>query len=355
MDMTANNWRALTEKKYQLSLKCFLFLNLFSALFNLVDPLSPYPHIPWAAFSMIAFCGALLLHARTRTFSLKAITLTALLTGALWSVNLWLKSPWCVFHDGTCLLISLLGALFITALSFINMPGPGIAFCLPIISTILWLDNVQPPVFYAFTLTVPLMGLVIQHFIGRHNDILARQMVQTLIDEKATLSDLSMMDPLTGLCNRRGFENRFANLSPDAGQRFVLLMDIDHFKAYNDHYGHMMGDQALTRVSAAIRDAVRSRDIVTRYGGEESMVLLTQADEKSARLTAERIRQRVYDLRIPHIFNESVATNVTLSIGIAPLENDDIEDALRRADEALYAAKNQGRNHILYHDALRAA
>lgn len=85
------------------------------------------------------------------------------------------------------------------------------------------------------------------------------------------------------------------------------------------------------------------------------MVLLTQADEKSARLTAERIRQRVYDLRIPHIFNESVATNVTLSIGIAPLENDDIEDALRRADEALYAAKNQGRNHIRYHDALRAA
>ncbi|EPP6259955.1 diguanylate cyclase [Cronobacter sakazakii] len=355
MDMTANNWRALTEKKYQLSLKCFLFLNLFSALFNLVAPLSPYPHIPWAAFSLIALCGALLLHARTRTFSLKAITLTALLTGALWSVNLWLNNPWGVFHDGTSLLISLLGALFIAALSFINMPGPGIAFCLPIIASILYLDNVRHPVLYAYTLVLPLMGMVIQHFIGRRNDILAQQMMQTLTDEKATLTDLSMMDPLTGLCNRRGFENRFANLSPDAGQRFVLLMDIDHFKAYNDHYGHMMGDQALTRVSAAIRDAVRSRDIVTRYGGEEFMVLLTQADEKSARLTAERIRQRVYDLRIPHIFNESVATNVTLSIGIAPLENDDIEDALRRADEALYAAKNQGRNHILYHDALRAA
>lgn len=355
MDMTANNWRAMTEEKYQLSLKFFLFLNLFSALFNLVDPLYDSPHIPWAAVGLMALCAALLLRTRTRAFSLKTITLTALLTGALWSVNVWLKSSWGIFHDGTGLLITLLSALFIAALSFINMPGPGIAFCLPIIATILWLDKIQHPALYAYTLILPLTGLVIQHVIGRRNDISARQMMQTLIDEKATLSDLSMMDPLTGLCNRRGFENRFANLPPDAGQQFVLLMDIDHFKAYNDNYGHMMGDQALTRVSAAIRDCVRSRDIVTRYGGEEFMVLLTQADEARARQEAERIRQRVYDLRIPHIFNESVATNVTLSIGIAPLENGDIEDALRRADEALYAAKDKGRNHILYHDARRAA
>ncbi|EOC1334812.1 diguanylate cyclase [Cronobacter turicensis] len=355
MDMTANNWRALTEEKYQLSLKLFLFLNLFSALFNLVDPLYHYPHIPWPAMGVIALCGALLLPVRTRVFSLKAIYLTALITGALWSVNIWLKSPWCVFHDGTCLLITLLGTLFIAALSFINMPGPFIAFCLPVTATILWLDKAQHPVLYAYTLILPFTGLVIRHFIASRSDISARKMVQKLIDEKATLNDLSMMDPLTGLCNRRGFQNRFDNLPPDAGQLFVLLMDIDHFKAYNDHYGHMMGDQALTRVSAAIRDAVRSRDIVTRYGGEEFMVLLTQADEARARLAAERIRQRVYDLRIPHMFNESVATNVTLSIGIAPLENGDIDDALRRADEALYAAKDQGRNHILYHDARRAA
>ncbi|WP_171998980.1 GGDEF domain-containing protein [Cronobacter sp. JZ38] len=353
--MTANNWRALTEEKYQLSLKLFLFLNLFSALFNLVDPLYDYPHIPWPALSVIALSGALLLRAQFRAFSLKAINLTALLAGALWSWNIALKSPWCVFHDGTCLLITLLGALFIATLSFINMLAAFSRFCLPITATILLLDKGQHPALFGYTLTLPLIGLVMQHLIARRSDIFARQMMQRLIEEKATLTDLSMMDPLTGLCNRRGFQNRLANLPPDAGQQFVLLMDIDHFKAYNDHYGHMMGDQALTRVSAAIRDCVRSRDIVTRYGGEEFMVLLTHADEQSARMTAERIRQRVFDLRIPHIFNESVATNVTLSIGIAPLERGNIDDALRCADEALYAAKNKGRNHILYYEARRAA
>lgn len=79
----------------------------------------------------------------------------------------------------------------------------------------------------------------------------------------------------------------------------MLLLDIDHFKAYNDHYGHMMGDRALIRVSAAIRNAVRSRDIVARFGGEEFMVLLTNSSKETARQAAERIRQRVYDLKIP--------------------------------------------------------
>ncbi len=135
----------------------------------------------------------------------------------------------------------------------------------------------------------------------------------------------------------------------------MLLLDIDHFKAYNDNYGHSMGDQALIRVSAAVRDAVRSRDIVTRYGGEEFMVLLTNIDAGTAMQTAENIRQRVYDLKILHLFNEQVATNVTVSIGLAPLIDDGIEEALKLADKALYRAKNQGRNSILTSDSLRAA
>ncbi|MDM9304935.1 GGDEF domain-containing protein [Klebsiella quasipneumoniae subsp. similipneumoniae] len=89
-----------------------------------------------------------------------------------------------------------------------------------------------------------------------------------------------MLDPLTGLYNRRGLQNRLDTLlALDGDNHFVLLLDIDHFKAYNDHYGHMMGDQALIRVSAAIRNAVRSRDIVARFGGEEFMVLLTNSSE----------------------------------------------------------------------------
>src|SRR5690606_38106943 len=145
----------------------------------------------------------------------------------------------------------------------------------------------------------------------------AQQLLYRLLEERKTLNDLSMMDPLTGLYNRRGLHNRLENLPTlEHGEHFVLLLDIDHFKAYNDHYGHMMGDQARIRVSAAIRDAVRSRDSVARLGGEEFMVLLTSVTLDQARQTAERIRQKVYDLKIPHMFNESVATNVTISIGI---------------------------------------
>lgn len=164
----------------------------------------------------------------------------------------------------------------------------------------------------------------------------------------AIRSTISVCSILTGLYNRRGLQNRLDTLlALDGDNHYVLLLDIDHFKAYNDHYGHMMGDRALIRVSAAIRNAVRSRDIVARFGGEEFMVLLTNSSEETARQTAERIRQRVYDLKIPHMFNESVATNVTISIGLTPLINDNIEQALARADGALYEAKNKGRNIIL--------
>ena len=164
-----------------------------------------------------------------------------------------------------------------------------------------------------------------------------------------------MLDPLTGLYNRRGLQNKLNTLLAleTHEEHYVLLLDIDHFKAYNDHYGHMMGDQALIRVSAAIRDAVRSRDIVTRFGGEEFMVLLTATDPQEARTTAERIRQKVYDLKIPHMFNVSVATNVTISVGIAPLLGQDMEAAIVKADKALYEAKNLGRNNILASDELR--
>ncbi len=108
------------------------------------------------------------------------------------------------------------------------------------------------------------------------------------------------------------------------------FLDIDHFKAYNDNYGHMMGDRALIRVSAAIRNSVRSRDIVARFGGEEFMVVLTSSSAESAFQTAERIRQRVYDLKKSRIvFNESVATHVTISIGMTPLVSGDIDSAIK--------------------------
>jgi diguanylate cyclase (GGDEF) domain len=208
----------------------------------------------------------------------------------------------------------------------------------------------------AYFFALPVVAIGIHHVLQRRNDRFAQDLLSELLEERETLTDLSMMDPLTGLYNRRGLQSRLENLPrPDAGEHFVLLMDIDHFKAYNDHYGHMMGDQALIRVSAAIRDAVRSRDVVARFGGEEFMVLLSNIPLEQARQTAERIRQKVYDLKIPHMFNESVATNVTISIGIAMFEGEDVEGALAKADKALYEAKHMGRNSILLSEELHTA
>lgn len=107
-----------------------------------------------------------------------------------------------------------------------------------------------------------------------------------------------MLDPLTGLYNRRGLQHRLDTLlALSNAKHYVLLLDIDHFKAYNDHYGHMMGDQALIRVSAAIRDSVRSRDVVARFGGEEFMVLLTAVDPQQAQLPPNVFARRCTTLK----------------------------------------------------------
>lgn len=201
---------------------------------------------------------------------------------------------------------------------------------------------------HVWCFVLPIAGIALQSLMQKRSDVFTRGLMDKLLKERNTLNDLSMLDPLTGLYNRRGLQNRLDTiLSLDSSEHYVLLLDIDHFKAYNDHYGHMMGDQALIQVSAAIRNAVRSRDIVARFGGEEFMVLLTSSSAENALQAAERIRQRVYDLKIPHMFNESVATNVTISIGMTPLVDADIDSALKRADNALYEAKNMGRNIIL--------
>lgn len=354
--MTAQTWRALLKEKYQLSLRLFLFLNAFSALFSIASPLYSVERVTLSLVAVLtSSVGLLIWHARNSHRRIN-INLISLLFGLMWAGQIALKFTTVPGLDLSYLLVALLTVLFIGSLSFINNLSAFICHCLPVVVTVIWLDQAQHLMRMFYAVALPMVGIAIQHIIQKRSDTFSQGLMLKLLEEKETLTDLSMMDPLTGLYNRRGFQNRLEHvLALGTGQHFVMLMDIDHFKAYNDHYGHMMGDQALTRVSAAIRDSVRSRDIVTRYGGEEFLVLLTNSDAQRACQAAERIRQRVYDLRIPHMFNESVATNVTLSIGIAPLEDQDIETALRQADAALYAAKNQGRNHILFADPRHAA
>lgn len=349
--MTAQSWQTLRTKKYQLSLRLFLFLNAISASFAIAFPIYPSKTVSTPGFLILVLSTALLTwHVR---YAKKRINLHAIsiLFGGLWAVHITLKYQALQTLDYSFLLIALLTVLFIGSIAFANNIIAFTLHSLPSLLACLYLNGSENGLRLLYFTALPMAGIAIQHVIQKRYDDFAQQLMFKLLAEKETLTDLSMLDPLTGLYNRRGLQHKLKVMQElDTHEHYVLLIDIDHFKAYNDHYGHMMGDQALIRVSAAIRNAVRSRDIVARFGGEEFMVLLTASDPLKARDAAERIRQNVYDLKILHMFNENVATQVTISIGIAPLVGGDVEEAIRHADKALYKAKDLGRNHILVSD-----
>jgi diguanylate cyclase (GGDEF)-like protein len=128
------------------------------------------------------------------------------------------------------------------------------------------------------------------------------------------------------------------------------MMDIDHFKSYNDHYGHGAGDDCLRQVAQALMQCCdRPLDLVARYGGEEFVALLPETDHDGARHLAEQMRLAIERLAIPHAYS-SVATVVTLSVGVAIHGPDRVKTDLAQlqkcADQALYEAKRQGRNRV---------
>lgn len=350
--MKLQSYDELLHSKHRLSLMLFLFLNTATAifcLFNVNRLTAPMLTVPTAAIIILSI--TLLIWMVLKPLGqFPLLNIAALLTGLLWAWQIVAKYHQNFYFDDSYLLVALVSVFFISAIA---LGDHLFAFCLhtlPASVAVLALDHGQNTLVILFTIILPLFGFTLHHLMQRRRDTFTRRLVRQLYEEKETYSDLSMLDPLTGLYNRRGLKNRLENiLDNHAGSHFVLLLDIDNFKAYNDNYGHAMGDQALARVSVAIRDAVRSRDIVTRYGGEEFLVLLTNVNESIAMKLAERIRQYVLDLEIPHRFNDRVATHVTISAGIAPLIEDDFDNALANADRALYLAKNQGRNTILSH------
>lgn len=181
--------------------------------------------------------------------------------------------------------------------------------------------------------------------------ILATQ--QALRDANRQLEVLSRHDPLTSLSNRRHFDemkqDEFQRALRNDQPLSLLICDIDEFKAYNDHYGHAHGDQCLRDVAQAMNAAVaRSGDALARIGGEEFAILLPATSAPAAWQVAERVRQAVADLRIPHAASH-VGPHVTISIGLAQLEvgrTPDFDTLFEAADQALYQAKLKGRNRV---------
>lgn len=164
-------------------------------------------------------------------------------------------------------------------------------------------------------------------------------------EEKAAMDLLATTDPLTGIANRRGLNTRLseerARAKRYADTFSVLVLDLDRFKAVNDDYGHEMGDRVLREVAQLLQDECRKPDLAGRWGGEEFMMILPQIDLSEARDVASRIRERVERTRF------AGAVDLTISIGVASLEaGDDTDSLFGRADRALYAAKQGGRNRV---------
>ena len=173
----------------------------------------------------------------------------------------------------------------------------------------------------------------------------------TLKRQSDLLRQWVYVDGLTGVCNRRGFDERLAVEWGRAVRNdrplSVVLVDVDLFKRYNDHYGHQAGDDCLRRVAAALKSALkRPGDLVARYGGEEFVCLLPDTDAAGALNCAELLRTHVCQQHIDHA-DSSVAPIVTISLGSATgpgFGSTDAAGLLHGADAGLYAAKSQGRN-----------
>jgi two-component system, cell cycle response regulator len=165
-----------------------------------------------------------------------------------------------------------------------------------------------------------------------------KELQEEIVAQAARLEALLFEDPLTGLSTRRFILTQLAGMVSGARRHerplTIAIVDIDHFKAVNDRCGHAEGDRVLAAVAHAMREHLRAEDQIGRLGGEEFLVLLPETDARAANKAAEKMRANV------------AATGVTISVGWASWEGEDADDLLRRADDALYAAKAHGRNCV---------
>ena len=178
------------------------------------------------------------------------------------------------------------------------------------------------------------------------------QAMQELQHDLEVARQEALTDGLTNLANRKAFDaeiERVIHNAKENGETFsVIMLDIDHFKAFNDNYGHQVGDQVLRLVAKTLTDGVKGRDMAARYGGEEFVIILPQTNLPAADTLAENLCQAVAKKEVVNRNSGEKLGRITLSGGVAEYSvGEDIEDLIERADAALYTAKNNGRNQIV--------
>ncbi len=180
------------------------------------------------------------------------------------------------------------------------------------------------------------------------------ELVKQLEIERNTAQENSITDSLTGLSNRRYFDDalrrEFSRLKRVGTTLSLIILDVDYFKKFNDSYGHLAGDYCLQQIATTIKTIVEGvPNIVARYGGEEFVVLMPQPEEHEAEELAEKIRKAIEVLNIPHAASQ-ITDYVTVSLGVVTVHNDELssqDQVVKLADEALYAAKKSGRNRTI--------
>jgi diguanylate cyclase (GGDEF)-like protein len=184
----------------------------------------------------------------------------------------------------------------------------------------------------------------------RLNEQTKRQVMEKLDKAKAQLTELADMDSLTNIFNRRYFINHAQmeiNQYREGREFSILLIDVDHFKKINDTHGHIIGDQVLNGAVALCTTVLRKADVLARLGGEEFIVLLPNTPLELAKETAERLRTTVERTSIK---TDNGPVNITFSIGItsySPKEGMSVQELIRHADDAMYKAKDAGRNQVV--------
>ncbi|MCY1399352.1 Chemotaxis response regulator protein-glutamate methylesterase [compost metagenome] len=176
---------------------------------------------------------------------------------------------------------------------------------------------------------------------------------QQLLDTNLVLQKLMNSDGLTGLSNRRHFDEylelEWRRAMREQSQLSLLMIDVDYFKSYNDNFGHLEGDEALRKVAETIRQSCsRPSDLPARYGGEEFVLVLPNTSHGGARLLAEKLRQIIAGLNIPHVA-PAPGASLTISIGLAtmtPQVGSHCRQLISAADKGLYLAKHNGRNQV---------
>ena len=197
-------------------------------------------------------------------------------------------------------------------------------------------------------------GGEVDSLVGFMFDISERKKTEgKLLSLQKELEDLSFKDGLTGVANRRMFDSimeiEWANARRNNQPLSLIMLDIDYFKQYNDHYGHIHGDDCLKRVAQVLSlAAARPRDFFARFGGEEFVLVLPETDAKSARKVAERCRNLISKEQIPHEKSQ-VSQVLTFSLGVGtiiPSQTEELIGFIEKVDRRLYQAKKNGRNCI---------